>query len=90
MSIKEDAAMRCSCRNCTTYMIQANDLTLGCVCPQCGERCTACLGTNTVLSPGQIRDLYANAPAPTLRPTPEEDEGELLWEEDPDDYRRGW
>ena len=39
-------------------MIQADDLTLGCVCPECGERCTACLGTDTVLSPEQIRDLH--------------------------------
>lgn len=50
--------MRCSCQNCGTYMIQADDLTLGCVCPQCGERCTACLGTNSVLSAEQIRSLH--------------------------------
>ncbi len=49
--------MRCSCRDCGTYMIQADDLTLGCVCPSCGARCTACLGTNSVLSSEQIRRL---------------------------------
>ena len=42
--------MRCSCRSCGTYMVQADDMKLGCVCPECGERCTACLGTNTVIS----------------------------------------
>ena len=57
-SKKGSELMRCSCRNCGTYMIQADDLTLGCVCPECGERCTACLGTDTVLSPEQIRDLH--------------------------------
>ena len=49
--------MRCSCRVCGAYMIQADDLTLGCACPECGARCTACLGTNTVLSCEQIRAL---------------------------------
>ena len=55
--------MRCSCRNCGTYMIQADDLILGGVCPDCGERCTACLGTNSVLSPEQIRSLCPNPPS---------------------------
>ncbi|MFR9208238.1 MAG: hypothetical protein ACLVKR_07960, partial [Lachnospiraceae bacterium] len=39
------------------YMIQADDLTLGCKCPNCAQRCTACLGTNTVFSKEQIKDL---------------------------------
>lgn len=42
--------MRCECHNCGTYMVHAEDMTLGCVCPACMARCTACLGTNTVLS----------------------------------------
>jgi len=49
--------MRCSCKKCGTYMVQADDLTLGCRCPDCGERCTACLGTNTVMSADEIRGL---------------------------------
>jgi len=36
-------------------MVQADDLTLGCVCPDCLSRCTACLGTNTVLSPEELK-----------------------------------
>jgi len=49
--------MRCSCRLCGTYMVQAESEQLGCVCPECGNRCTDCLGTHTVLSPEQIRAL---------------------------------
>ena len=30
-------------------MIQSEDSHLGCVCPECGNRCTACLGTNSVM-----------------------------------------
>ena len=41
--------MRCSCRMCGTYMIQAESDRLGCVCPECGNRCADCLGTDTVV-----------------------------------------
>ena len=49
--------MRCSCRNCGVYMVQSEDSHLGCVCPECGERCTACLGTNSVMSRESIERL---------------------------------
>lgn len=42
--------MRCDCPECGAYMAHATDLTMGCVCPWCNARCTACLGTNTVMS----------------------------------------
>ncbi|MEG0382845.1 MAG: hypothetical protein RR514_06635 [Christensenella sp.] len=42
--------MRCECAECGMYMVHAEDLTLGCICPACLARCTACLGTNSVLS----------------------------------------
>ena len=42
--------MRCSCHNCDTYMVHSEGLELGCVCPECGYRCKACLGTNSVVS----------------------------------------
>ena len=51
--------MRCSCRECGTYMIQAESDLLGCVCPDCGYRCTDCLGTDTVVS----RDRLKNWPS---------------------------
>lgn len=49
--------MRCSCRNCGVYMVQSEDSHLGCVCPECGERCTACLGTNSLMSRESIESL---------------------------------
>ena len=42
--------MRCSCKECGTYMVQADSDLLGCVCPDCGYRCRDCLGTDTVVS----------------------------------------
>ncbi len=50
-------AMRCSCRECGTYMIQAESGRLGCVCPDCGTRCNDCLGTDTVVSRDRLRTL---------------------------------
>ncbi|KXK64059.1 hypothetical protein HMPREF3293_03107 [Christensenella minuta] len=38
-------------------MVHAEDLALGCVCPECKARCTACLGTNSVLSREELRAL---------------------------------
>lgn len=49
--------MRCSCKECGTYMIQAESDHLGCVCPDCGYRCNDCLGTNTVVSKESLKAL---------------------------------
>ena len=49
--------MRCSCKECGTYMVQAESDHLGCVCPDCGYRCTDCLGTDTVVTKDHLRDL---------------------------------
>ena len=49
--------MRCSCHVCDTYMNHSEGLELGCVCPECGYRCKACLGTNTVLSREALKRL---------------------------------
>ena len=49
--------MRCSCKECGTYMVQAESDRLGCVCPDCGYRCNDCLGTDTVVSRDRIRGL---------------------------------
>ena len=38
-------------------MIQSEDSHLGCVCPECGNRCTACLGTNSVMDREAVRAL---------------------------------
>ena len=49
--------MRCSCHVCDTYMTHSEGLELGCVCPECGYRCNACLGTNTVITREQLASL---------------------------------
>ena len=49
--------MRCSCKECGTYMIQAESDHLGCVCPECGYRCNDCLGTDTVVPRDRLKDL---------------------------------
>ncbi len=49
--------MRCSCKECGTYMVQADSDRLGCVCPDCGYRCRDCLGTDTVVSREGLRSL---------------------------------
>ena len=49
--------MRCSCKECGTYMIQAESDHLGCVCPDCGYRCNDCLGTNTVVGRESLNAL---------------------------------
>ena len=38
-------------------MIQADDMKLGCICPNCKNRCNACLGTDTVISREDILKL---------------------------------
>ena len=38
-------------------MVQAESDALGCVCPSCGYRCRDCLGTDTVVSPENLRSL---------------------------------
>ena len=52
--------MRCSCKECGTYMIQAESDRLGCVCPDCGYRCNDCLGTDPVVSRDRIRELASD------------------------------
>ena len=52
--------MRCSCHDCGTYMNQSEGLELGCVCPECGYRCKACLGTDSVVSRENLKALASN------------------------------
>ena len=48
--------MRCGCLECGAFMIHSEEKDI-CVCPDCGWRCKACLGTNTVVSREQLKDL---------------------------------
>ena len=79
--------MRCSCKECGTYMIQAESDRLGCVCPDCGYRCSDCLGTDTVVSRERIRELAFD---PRFDPenlaSSFEQDGEEVW---PDDRAAG-
>ena len=72
--------MRCSCKNCGTYMVQAESSHLGCVCPDCGNRCNDCLGTDTVVSRDRLaslaRDPRFSAEVLSASFGPEEDEPE--------------
>lgn len=52
--------MRCSCHVCDTYMVHSEGLELGCVCPQCGYRCKACLGTDSVVSRDGLKGIASN------------------------------
>lgn len=49
--------MRCACHGCGEYMVHSESITLGCVCPECGRRCTDCLGTGTLLSREDFKRL---------------------------------
>ena len=42
--------MRCGCPHCEAFMVQEENRENACVCPACGYRCNACLGTGTALS----------------------------------------
>jgi len=53
--------MRCSCHACGTYMVHSESMELGCVCPECGYRCKACLGTDSVVSREGLKNLAGNA-----------------------------
>ena len=48
--------MRCGCIECGAFMVHAEDKEV-CVCPECGHRCSACLGTNTVVGRDQLKNL---------------------------------
>lgn len=49
--------MRCGCPHCEAYMIQSETEGMACVCPSCGYRCNACLGTGTVISRERLKAL---------------------------------
>ena len=59
-------------------MNQSEGPELGCVCPECGYRCKACLGTNSVVPRDQLKnlrfdptlmnDLFGSVEPPPVRP----------------------
>ena len=50
-------------------MIQSESLRLACVCPACLYRCSACMGTNTVIPREALKEL-------AFRPTEAEEPAE--------------
>ena len=80
--------MRCSCHVCDTYMTHSESMELGCVCPECGYRCKACLGTNTVLSREALKalakdpryefGLYNEEELPKEQPAPKHEKDEFV------------
>lgn len=74
--------MRCGCPHCGAFMVhEENGSHVGCVCPDCLYRCTACLGTNTVLSLEEVLRLKRGESTPRLRAI-EEDLASLDAEDD--------
>ncbi|MCE5342532.1 MAG: hypothetical protein LLF96_02950 [Eubacteriales bacterium] len=49
--------MRCGCPHCGAFMIQEEESRQACVCPACGYRCNACLGTGTAISREELSQL---------------------------------
>ena len=56
--------MRCSCKECGVYMVQAESDHLGCICPECGRRCRDCMGTDTLISREEILRMKREAQDP--------------------------
>ena len=70
--------MRCGCPECGTLMIhEEGGRNLCCCCPDCGYRCSACLGTDSVLSREDILAFRAGNPVERLA----EVEDQLLQDE---------
>ena len=87
--------MRCSCPECDTYMVHAESMRLGCVCPECGARCSACLGTDSVISREtlqKMKDTPWFTPSFEGAPLPEREQPDdpVSREEDENPGRHAW
>lgn len=49
--------MRCGCPQCDAFMVQEEESQSACVCPFCGYRCNACLGTGTAITREELSRL---------------------------------
>ena len=55
--------MQCGCPECGILMTQVQKgVESACRCPECGYACSACLGTNSVLTAEEIRRLGEDKP----------------------------
>jgi len=56
-------------------MVQEESTASECVCPDCGYRCNACLGTGTAVTREELQKLRAtNWFTPAFNGAPDEDE----------------
>ncbi len=62
--------MRCSCPNCGEFMEHA-ETSASCVCPNCLTRCSACLGTDSVVSRETFLRMKSGMTRDTAAPAPE-------------------
>ncbi len=59
--------MRCGCPVCGQFMVhEESGEHLGCVCPACLYRCSACLGTNSMISREEVERLKKGEPNPRV------------------------
>ena len=59
--------MRCGCPNCGEFMVhEESGAYLGCVCPACLYRCSACLGTNSMITREEVERLKKGEPNPRV------------------------
>ena len=83
--------MRCGCPNCETFMVQQEASLAACICPACGYRCNACLGTGTVISRERLAALRGSVWfTPAFDGAPEEETGEADFNPEPPDAPEGF
>ena len=83
--------MRCGCPRCGEFMVhEESGEHLGCVCPDCLYRCTACLGTDSVITKEEIERMKKGEILPGMLGLDEEEdpgeEAESAPPENPDRY----
>ena len=83
--------MRCGCPRCGEFMVhEESGEHLGCVCPDCLYRCTACLGTDSVITKEEIERMKKGEILPGMLGLDEEEdpreEAEIAPPENPDRY----
>ena len=75
--------MRCGCPNCGEFMVhEESGRFVGCVCPACLYRCTACLGTNSMITKEEIEQLKSGGLNPRVTELEADFDVQLDTEED--------
>ena len=81
--------MRCGCPECGTFMVhEEGGSNISCVCPECMFRCSACLGTDSLITREDVERLRRGDIAERIRQL----EADFAWpdtEIDPSDGLQG-